>query len=391
MSGTRVCLTGLLVTLLGLSALRGQEPAADANAPIATAPQLTDGVAEPPPPTAPLPTTTPREVIAEQGPIPAGAAPLMLPPGQSGMPAAGQILTEEKVPASVTVPPGDVPGISTMPAEANALGAPSGGVSREAPEPGTIPEQQPINPLPPPDLLPLNNWLAYRTTPGCCCFQGRNGPIRGELFLRNGLAFVTGSGIFGAVLKTGWDIDGGGRVLFFNPQESKAWVVTVGLSNIVNHAPDATHPFTLRNVQVRTGVTNPITGLATPEVVTVPSVTTTTSGFNQTFVNLAGGREYYLLGSANPSQNCLMWRVGWDFGGRYGTSSVFLRALRHGTDTIGGMFGALHSDVEYPFHCAILQAGIRVEYNYIWNDALQAQNPSDYQSINLLFSGGMRF
>ena len=40
--------------------------------------------------------------------------------------------------------------------------------------------------------------------------------------------------VFGHVLATGWDIDVGGRSLFFNPQMSAAWAIDLGLSNINN-------------------------------------------------------------------------------------------------------------------------------------------------------------
>jgi hypothetical protein len=355
MSGTRVLLASLVTAFLGLSSIHGQEAALAPTGP---------------------PLDTPA--IAESAPA---EVPVPIPPNQP--------LTEEKVPAASTAPEGDAQAPTTMPNGVEGLGKNGGaagadGAGPAAGGPGKIF-------MPPPPLLPLNNWLAYKATPMCCCFQGRHGPIHTEIFLRNGLAFVTGNSILGQVLKTGWDIDGGGRALFFNPQETRAWVVTLGVSNINNTARENPTSYTVHNVVVRSGFFNPSTNTTNPVEVVVPQVNVTVGGYTQTFVNLAGGQEYYLLGSANPSQNCLMWRVGWDFGGRWGTSRIDLNEVRHHTDTVGGMFGAVHTDLEYPFHCAILQAGIRLEYNYIWNDALQEQNPSDFQSINLLFSGGVRW
>jgi hypothetical protein len=219
------------------------------------------------------------------------------------------------------------------------------------------------------------------------------------LFFRSGIAFPVGGGIFGDFLKPGWDVEGGGRLLLFNQPATKAWTISVSVSNIFNRTGDANKPIDLFNWPVRTAV--PVPGQAnvpgalratTPAVVPVPHVVATVSSLNQTFANAGFGREWYLLGTANPAlMHGCNWRIGIDGGGRWGSGNVQFNELIHHTDVIGGLYAAIHTDVEYPWRCGILQAGIRYEYNYIWNSILQDQNPSDYQSMNLLFQIGMRF
>jgi hypothetical protein len=123
----------------------------------------------------------------------------------------------------------------------------------------------------------------------------------------------------------------------------------------------------------------------------LPTVNASVADYNQTFFNLAGGKVWYLRGSGDPSEQGCLWRVGCEGGGRYGTSKVDFNEIRHRTDVVGGMFAALYTDLEVPCQCAILQAGFRWEYQYIWGDPLQHQNQGDYQSFNLLATLGVRF
>ncbi|HWG41309.1 MAG TPA: hypothetical protein VN688_00885 [Gemmataceae bacterium] len=248
--------------------------------------------------------------------------------------------------------------------------------------------------------LPASPWLVYPRSPCCCGPVGHcGGPIGSEVFVRSGIAFPVGGGIFGKYLHPGWDIEGGARVLFFNPQVDKAWTVSLSVSNIFNRTGDANQPIDLFNVPVKTTVEVPgqtnIPGslrATTPATVNVPHLQATVSSLNQTFVNLGGGREWWLLGSADPGQqHGCNWRVGVDGGGRYGTAMVQFNEINHHTDAIGGLYCAIHTDVEYPWRCGILFGGIRYEYNYIWTSILQSQNNGDYQSMNLLFQIGSRF
>ena len=112
---------------------------------------------------------------------------------------------------------------------------------------------------------------------------------------------------------------------------------------------------------------------------------------NRTYVNLAGGREWYLWGCADCSKPDVNWRVGFDLGGRYGTEKLEVTNFDHRTDVIAGTFGSIHTDLEIPWRCCIFQAGVRAEYGYTWGDILQRQTDGDVQEINLLITLGTRF
>jgi hypothetical protein len=232
----------------------------------------------------------------------------------------------------------------------------------------------------------LSSWLVYPRSPGCCGPIGLNGPIGSELYVRSGIAVNTGGGIFADVLDNGWIVQGGGRVLFFNPEVDSAWTVDLSISNVHQTTNDSTHFVELFNVPVTT-----TSSTGTPTTNVLPSTEVLVAGLNLTFANVAIGREWYLLGSADCARDEMNWRWGVDAGGRYGTGKVELRDFHHLTDVIGGVFVSVHSDLEMPCGCCILQAGIRGEYSYTWDDLLQSQNPSDIQSFNLLLTLGTRF
>jgi len=126
-----------------------------------------------------------------------------------------------------------------------------------------------------------------------------------------------------------------------------------------------------------------------PIGVRVPSIQVTTRSLNRTFFNLGFGREYYFMGA--PQADNWTWRAGFDAGGRYGSTKLEMHEIQHRTDTIAGIFVAAHSDVEIPYGCITLIAGMRLEWDYTWTDVLQSHNNSDVQDINLLFNLGFRF
>jgi hypothetical protein len=269
-------------------------------------------------------------------------------------------------------------------ASASAVGA---GVNPYTGE-GAQPPSTPLIVLGP----PASPWLVYPRSPCCCGPAGKCGPIGSELFIRSGPVFPLGGGIFGNFLRTGWDIEGGGRVLFFNPARDRAWTVSLSVSNIFARTGNDNEPITLFNVPVHTAITIPNSTVTTPLIQNVPVLQATVSSLNMTFVNVGFGREWYLLGSADPgAMHGCNWRIGVDGGGRWGSAMVQFNEINHHTDVVGGMYCAIHTDVEYPFRCGILQAGIRYEYNYIWTSILQDQNNGDFQSMNLLFQAGVRF
>ncbi len=230
----------------------------------------------------------------------------------------------------------------------------------------------------------LSSWITWHQ-PECLGPLGGNGPIRSELFLRAGPSVPIGGGFFPDTLKTGWEIQGGGRTLFFNIQGDAAWTVDLSVSNINNTGRNPNESVTLRDVLVA----GPRSQFGGSTNVLAPAVVVTTRSLNRTFVNLGFGRDMYLCGA--PDAEGLTWRVGIDGGGRYGSAKLEMHEIIHRTDTIAGMYAALHSDVEIPYGCITLLAGFRVEWDYTWMDILQIQNNSDLQDLNLLFTAGIRF
>jgi hypothetical protein len=281
------------------------------------------------------------------------------------------------------------------PVTTEGTGAPSGSSFADAPagitsEGVALDEGSP--PPPPPAPIPLglpaSPYLHYPRSPCCCGPVGKCGPIGSELFVRSGVFFPIGGGIFNRFLKPGWDIETGGRLLVFNTSSTAAWTGTLSISNMYAKTGNANEPITLYRVPVH--VLSPTTDTGT--VVQVPQLDVTVSSLNMTFVNMGFGREWWLHGSADPGQQqSWNWRCGWDFGGRYGSEAVRFAQIQHHTDVLGGMYGAIHSDIECPFRCGIAFAGVRLEYNYIWSSVLQDQNDGDFSSLNLLFQIGVRF
>jgi hypothetical protein len=228
-----------------------------------------------------------------------------------------------------------------------------------------------------------SSWLIHPRSPGCCGPLGGDGPIGYEVYARSGISVPMGH-VYGDILTVGWAIEGGGRVLFFNPAVDAAWTVDLGMSN-VHYNTDKGRFVTLLNLPTR------ITVLGQTVNSTIPSLDVVPSGLNQTFVNLALGRECYLMGSGDCTSNETRWRAGVDVGGRLGTDKGDVHNFHHLTSYAHGAFIALHSDLEIPCSCCIIYAGVRGEYGYVWSDVLQRQNNSDIQTINLLFTLGTRF
>ncbi|HTU16721.1 MAG TPA: hypothetical protein VMG10_01555 [Gemmataceae bacterium] len=262
---------------------------------------------------------------------------------------------------------------------------------------GTTPEGVALDegsPPPPPYTpiplgLPASPYLHYPHAPCCCGPVGKcGGPIGSEVFIRSGIFFPVGGGIFNQYLQPGWDIEGGGRLLLFNQSSTAAWTGTLSISNMYAQTGSANQAITLYRVPIHT--LDPTT--QTAERVQYPELSVTVRSLNLTFVNMGFGREWWLHGSADPGQQKgWNWRCGCDFGGRWGSGKVQFNEIQHLTGVVGGMYGAIHSDVECPFRCGILFAGVRLEYNYIWTSLLQDQNDGDFSTINLLFQMGVRF
>jgi hypothetical protein len=281
--------------------------------------------------------------------------------------------------------PGSVPAADSAPGARPAAGTPAG-------------------PTPP---TGLSSWLTY-ARPDCCGPIGGNGPIKDELYVRSGASLPVGGDIFGHVLTTGWEIQGGARTLFFDPDRRRAWTADASVSSIWNNGQHGDRVFPL-HLLVQTGATNPATG--NPQVFHA-DLQGQLRSMNRTAVNLAFGREWFLLGSA-ASCGCgeRSWRVGIDAGGSYGSAAVMMNIdtipgvpavandgtlttvhlLRRRSSVFGSAFVGLHSDLEVPMGCCIYYAGFRAEWGYTWSSILQAQNPGDIMDVNLLMEVGVRF
>jgi hypothetical protein len=254
-------------------------------------------------------------------------------------------------------------------------------------------------------LYPLSEWLQYPRSPGCCGPTGNHGPIGFDVYARSGLVWPLGHSILEQSLLMGWQAEIGARTLFWNPSQERAWAVGLSISNIYNPRKQFNLPtVNLLNVKVNTtqaalqaqAGTSTSTSTAanqssnTPITIVVPQVTVSVADLNESFLNFFGGQEWYLIGSGNCSECGWNWRAGWDIGGSWGSAKIEYNEIRHQTGVIGGIFGAVHTDVEKAWHCAILSAGIRAQFNYIWTDLLQ-DNPADIPSFGLLFTVGARF
>ena len=246
---------------------------------------------------------------------------------------------------------------------------------------------------PPPAISP---WLAYPRSPSCCGPVGRDGPILSEFYTRAGMSFTLGGGVInGRVNQPGLVLGTGARVLLFNPEADSAWVVDVGVSTVSFNDTNP-NPVILRNITRTVAVNTPTGNVAGTQTGTqnvqqfFPTLAVIPDGVNQTYFNLSLGKERYLWGSATCGQQSRC-RVGWDVGGRYGSTRFDIVADRHRTDTVGGFFLAAHSDIEVPCGCCIMQFGGRAEYGYIWSDVLQSQNNTDLHSISLMLTAGLRF
>ncbi len=207
---------------------------------------------------------------------------------------------------------------------------------------------------PPPASEGVSSWLAY-PRPGCCGEVGRcGGAIDSELFLRSGSSVPVGGGLFGSVMKPGWDFEVGVRVLLFNKPEDAAWTAELGLTN-TNYVTTTKKQAIIDNYNSLSS-----NGAGGTNTTVIPEFPVTPRGLNNTTVDLSLGREFYLWGNGAPSCKTKepSWRAGFDIGGRWGSSKLDLEEILHKTATVGGMFASIHTDVDIPCGCCIIFAGV---------------------------------
>jgi hypothetical protein len=204
---------------------------------------------------------------------------------------------------------------------------------------------------------------------------GGNGPIGQEIYFETGPTLPIGNGVFGLYTHTGWMVNGGGRALFFNPENSAALTAKIGLTfqenlGIVN-AP--TYKFFTIDVRTRSLVR--------------------TSG------EIAIGRDLFRQGMAPIGNGQDTFRFGADAGFRWGTEELRMDVIndpiqhtvfRHRSNEFGGIVLGLHADIEVPFASFVWFTGLRFEYGYDWSRILPGQN-SNMHDVNLLISTGFRY
>lgn len=221
---------------------------------------------------------------------------------------------------------------------------------------GTLPQEITTEPAGP------TNWMSY-PRPGCCNTMGGNGPILSDLYFRVGPSVPTGGSTLSRVIDIGFEVQGGGRSLFFNTPMDTAWVVDVSVAN----------------------TWNPGTGSA----FAVQGTAVTARDLNRTFVTLGLGRDRFLLGPAGMPRN---FSIGMDGGFRLGAAHLNLNGAGSQGDLLAGLYVGLHGDWEVPFGCCTWLTGVRAEWDYNWTDIIHAGgNSGDVMDINALVTTGFRF
>jgi hypothetical protein len=211
-----------------------------------------------------------------------------------------------------------------------------------------------------------------------------------ELFLDTGPSIPMGDSFIARSLDTGWLVSGGLRTLFFNPAETAAWNVDLGLNFMWNHGAH-------NEVQTRFPcvVNNADTGAVTTNFDPVSM-----DNLYRTFVNLGVGREWFLLGPTFTGNN--NWIAGIDGGLRYGVARIDLHVYDdplfggfvRTTDQLYGAYVGLHTDLEIPHNCCTYLIGLRTEWSgmYLRSGLLQNTiNDQHLYDVNFLLTLGVRF
>jgi hypothetical protein len=222
----------------------------------------------------------------------------------------------------------------------------------------------------------VSPWIKY-SQPNCCGPIGGSGPITYELFFRGGLTLPeAGTWLDDHKLSPGWMFQVGGRSMFFDAAEIRAWTVEIAVSHTYNTGEGNQTPVTLFN----------------GDNVTVRDL-------HRTDVTFSFGREYYLIGEARSHDNP-RWRVGWDGGIRWGTTrldtndpheTVTGSLFRRVNSWNWGPVVAFHTDMEFPHGCCSFVVGARGEWDTIFNHHLLPADDGQISSVNLLLTLGVRY
>jgi hypothetical protein len=252
-----------------------------------------------------------------------------------------------------------------------------------APEPIGAPREQSsvlpaLDPTPGSTALQAyapDSWIYQQAPPpgaNCCGPIGGHGPIGTEVYVRTGPSFTIARNDFGKSLHTGWEVMGGGKSLFFNPDGDQAWVIDLGLSYTYNDGYPK-RDFALNNERV------------------------TIRNLHRTAVSLGLGHDWFLFGPGFVNPWCESnFRWGIDGGARWGTSHVDLNpeseqdGYRRRHSGYGAAYAAVHFDYEVPMGAWTFLAGLRGEWSYSFMHLLPEQS-TKLHDINLLLTIGVRY
>lgn len=237
-----------------------------------------------------------------------------------------------------------------------------------APGPPTEPEASSA-PISLPSHIEPSAWITYQQ-PGCCEPTGSSGEIFEELYTRTGPIMPLRTGL-GDRVTSGWEVQGGGRSLFFNPDETRAWVIDINLLYMFNNGRRGQSDFDFGG---------------TPETLT---------HLHRTDVTLAFGKERYLAGTARSDG--WKWRIGYDGGIRWGTTRLDV------SDPLGNFnrlnswnYGPevdIHTDLERQCGCCLWIFGFRTEWDETFNNKLETEGAIRHSIMDLTFlvTLGVRF
>jgi len=190
----------------------------------------------------------------------------------------------------------------------------------------------------------------------------------------------------------GLDAPGGAKSLFFNTAGDAAWTFDLGLSYTYNRGSNDDFLDLFLRQPDRT---NQFTGLVEP--VADRFETTRIRGLHRTSFNFGLGRDWFLWGVGVPGgEEGLNLRVGTDIGGRWGTAHVDLvpvfeeNGYNRRQGVYHGMYLGFHSNFELPMGGWVLFGGTRLEWGYDWMNLVPPVK-GDVQSVNMLFTGGVRY
>ncbi len=238
---------------------------------------------------------------------------------------------------------------------------------------GVTPSTQVPQTMEPPALF---DGYTVSNLPACLWPVGGNGPIGYDVYFRTGPSFLTGGGALKEALDAGWEVQGGGRSLFYNVDGSSAWTVDVGVTYTYNDA---------HNSQIFTPMSNTL-----PKSYTVRDL-------ERTSVGAALGKDWFLYGpgfiGGSPNWNFF---YGIAAGGRWGTMHVNLtptdnpEGYARNQTPYGEYFLAVHADLQVPMGGWMFLLGVRGEFSYTSDDVLPGAN-SNMFNMSFLFTSGFRF